>query len=166
MIRRFILATLILVAPLAAAEELTEAKKQVIDELLEVTGALEVGEIMGNAVSAEMISLLMQQQGQVEPALVSIIQDEVNSIMHEQFIANGFINEMSYELYHKYFTLEELTEVVAFYKTPTGRKIADKLPQLTQESMLAGQRHAESLGPLIQQRLLARLQAEGMIPQQ
>ena len=164
MIRVLSLAVLFTVAPLCFGDELTEKKKQVIDEMLEITGALKVGELMGAAVSNEMISAMMQQQGQVDPVVIQIVQDEVKQVMQDEFVANGFIQEMSYELYDKYFTTAELEEVVAFYKSPIGQKITSVLPQLTQESMLAGQRHAESLGPLIQQRLLARLKAEGAIP--
>ncbi|MFK7794711.1 MAG: DUF2059 domain-containing protein [Gammaproteobacteria bacterium] len=72
------------------------------------------------------------------------------------------MHELSYDLYSKYFTVDELKKLVAFYKTKTGKKFTRHLPSLTQESMLAGQKHAESLVPLINQRLEARLRSEGV----
>lgn len=68
---------------------------------------------------------------------------------------------MSYVLYHKYFTTAELKEMVLFYKTPTGKKVTSVLPQVTQEGMLAGQKHGQSLGPVIEKRLKARFKKEG-----
>lgn len=144
------------------AEELTEAKKQVIDELLEITGALKMGEILGNAVSNQMIGVLSQQNGNIEPHVVEVIKDETAQIMHAEFIANNWINNMSYDLYHKYFSQAEIQELVNFYKTPIGTKVVSVLPQLTQESMLAGQQHAQSLGPIMQERFKARFEKEGI----
>ena len=146
----------------AQAEELTAAKKAVIDELLEITGALKVSEMMGNAIAGEMINAMAAQNKQISPKIVDIIKDEMGKLMHEQFIENRFIHETSYTVYHKYFSLGELQEMVDFYKTPTGSKVAKLLPQVTQESMAIGQKHGMSLGPLIQQRLQARFKAEGI----
>ncbi|NKC12660.1 MAG: hypothetical protein GKR94_10795 [Gammaproteobacteria bacterium] len=78
------------------AEEITDEKKRVIDEMLEITGALKIGEMMGTAVANQMISAMSQQQKDLAPKIVAIVQDEVGKVMHDEFIANGFINEMSY----------------------------------------------------------------------
>ncbi len=153
---------LLVFAQFAFAEDLTVEKKRVIDEMLEITGALEVGERMGTAVASQMISAMSQREKDLDPKIVAIVQDEVGNIMHDEFIANGFLNEMSYTIYHKHFTLVELKEMVAFYKTPTGSKMATLLPQITQEGMIAGQKHGQSLGPIIQKRLVARFEKEGI----
>jgi len=142
--------------------EITEEKKRVIDEMLEITGALEVGEMMGTAVANQMITAMSQQQEKLDPKVVAILKDEVGKIMHDEFIANGFVNEIAYTIYHKHFTTAELKEMVGFYKTPTGSKMAALLPQVTQESMVAGQQHGQSLGPIIQKRLMARFEKEGI----
>ena len=146
---------------LLLCEEITEEKKQVIDEMLEITGALKTGEMMGNAMANEMIAALSRQQQDLDPGIVEVLKDEVAQIMHDEFIANRFVNEMSYPIYHKYFTTAELKEMVAFYRTPTGSKMANLLPQLAQEGMLAGQQHGQSLVPVIQKRLSARFEKEG-----
>ena len=160
--RIFLLSRLLIMSPLALSEELTDKKKQVIDEMLEITGALKMGEMMGAAVANQMITAMAQQQGEIDPKIASILQDEMSRIMHDEFIANGFITEMSYEIYHKYFSTSELEEMVAFYKTPTGNKMATLMPQVAQEGMLAGQKHGQSLGPVIQARLRARFDKEGI----
>lgn len=160
--RIFLLSILLVMSPLALSEELTDKKKQIIDEMLEITGALKMGEMMGTAVANQMIAAMAQQQKDIDPKIVSIVQDEMSKIMHDEFIANGFISEMSYKIYHKYFSTSELEEILAFYKTPTGNKMATLMPQVAQEGMLAGQQHGQSLGPVIQARLKARLEKEGI----
>ena len=154
--------TLTLCSQFGMAEALTDEKKKVIDELLEITGALKVGEMMGTAVVNQMISAMAQQNANMDQRIVEIVQGEVGQVMHEEFIASGFVHNMSYSIYHKYFSTTELKEMVAFYKTPIGMKVSETLPLVTQESMLAGQKHAQSLGPVIQQRLLARFKKEGI----
>ena len=160
--KRLALLFLIVMSHQSFAEELTGEKKRVIDEMLEITGALEIGKQMGTAVANQMLAVMAQQNEELSPQIVAIIQDEIGKIMHDEFVANGFVNEMSYTIYHKHFSLNELKEMVAFYKTPTGSKMASLLPQITHEGMMAGQKHGESLGPKIQKRLMARFEQEGI----
>ena len=132
------LVSLLLMSQLSVAEELTDEKKQVIDEMLEITGALKIGEMMGNAASNQMINALQAQNKNIDQKAAEAIKDEMSKLMHEEFIANGFINNMSYGIYHKHFTTAELKEIVGFYKTQTGSKMASLLPQITQEGMMEG----------------------------
>ena len=52
------------------------------------------------------------------------------------------------EIYQSMMTQEEVDGIVAFYKTPAGKAMIQKMPQLMQAS---GQRMQQQLGPLIQQ---------------
>ncbi len=52
------------------------------------------------------------------------------------------------EIYQSMMTQEEVDGIVAFYKTPAGKAMVQKLPQLMQAS---GQRMQQKLGPLMQQ---------------
>ncbi|HET7433320.1 MAG TPA: DUF2059 domain-containing protein [Thermoanaerobaculia bacterium] len=51
-------------------------------------------------------------------------------------------------IYGKYFNEEELTQLIAFYAAPVGRKVLAVTPQLTEEGMQAGMQH---LYPKIEQ---------------
>lgn len=144
------------------AEEISAQKKQVIDEMLEVTGAVQIAETMGTAIANQMITAMSQQE-QLSSEVEAIIREEAQATMQEGFIDNRFVHEMSYEIYHKHFTIAELKEIVAFYKTPTGSKVTNLLPQITQEGMLKGQKQGESLVPVLQKRILARFKEEGIM---
>lgn len=161
MVKVIAVALVLAFSQLSVADDLTDEKKGVIDEMLEITGALKIAELMGNAVADQTLGVLAKTQ-KIEPNVVAAIRDETNKIMHEEFIESRFMHEMSYEIYHKYFSTDELKDVVAFYKTPTGRKMTKHLPQITQEAMLAGQQHAISIQPKIERRLAARLKEEGI----
>lgn len=143
------------------AAELSDKKRKVIDELLVITGALEIGEAMGTQATKQFVAAMLQNGQNPDQKLIAIVQDELTTIMREEFIDNGFIRNISYDIYHKHFTLEELQFTLDFYKTPIGAKMAKLLPQVSQEAMMAGQKHGESLQPLVQRRLTARLKAEG-----
>lgn len=45
------------------------------------------------------------------------------------------VSDVYTKLYDKYFTLQELKDMLAFYKSPTGQKSLDVLPQLTNEAI-------------------------------
>lgn len=45
------------------------------------------------------------------------------------------IEDVSYNLYDKYFTESEIRDLVMFYKSPTGRKTTAVTPDLFAESM-------------------------------
>ena len=162
LIKGIFISLLLLITHSVYAEELSDEKKALIDELIVITGAVNIGEMMGNAAANQMIAALAQQKGEIPPHIVEIVKDETAKIMHDEFVANRWIYTMSYDLYHKYFTTEEIQELVNFYKTPTGAKVVKVLPQLTQESMIAGQKHGQSLAPVIQKRFKERFAKEGI----
>lgn len=57
-------------------------------------------------------------------------------------------------IYRKYFTLSEIREMIAFYETPVGQKLATSLPAITQEGFAAGQQ----LGKEIAAEMIRELQ--------
>ena len=49
-------------------------------------------------------------------------------------------------IYDKYYTIEDLKAVNAFYETPAGQKVLSTLPQIMQESMKVGQEWGQKMG--------------------
>ncbi|MEH2194788.1 MAG: DUF2059 domain-containing protein [Nostoc sp.] len=62
-------------------------------------------------------------------------------------------------IYKKYFTNEEIKQLIAFYQTPVGKKTITVIPQISQESYDVGKRY----GIAAAQRALKKLEAEGYI---
>lgn len=64
-------------------------------------------------------------------------------------------------VYANVLTVDELRTVIAFYKTPAGQKIISKTPELTQQSMLAGQVWGRSLGAGLREKMIGELRKRG-----
>jgi hypothetical protein len=48
--------------------------------------------------------------------------------------------------YDHHFTSEEIKQLIQFYQSPVGKKMADAGPQLTSEMMAQGQKLGQDLG--------------------
>jgi uncharacterized protein len=59
----------------------------------------------------------------------------VQQLIDERVNFPKLIEEISYQLYDKYFTEQELKDLIDFYKSPTGKKATAVVPKLFAESM-------------------------------
>ena len=87
-------------------------------------------------------------------AMVPLLLEGMNTQM------NDLIEQVAV-LYAKNFTADELREAVAFYRGPTGQKIVQKVPAITQESILIGQRWGQSIGGELRGRMIDELRKRG-----
>jgi hypothetical protein len=144
------------------SEELTQEKKDATKELISLTGAAQMGELFGKAFVQQMTNILKKTNPKIDPRAFEILEKEVMGLIHEEMVEKESLQELIYPIYHKYLTLEEIKELVRFYKTPLGKKAISVMPKMTQEAMQAGQAWGQSLGPVIQQRVRTRFEKEGI----
>lgn len=137
-------------------------KRQRIERLLEVTGALKIAEMMSVAVTRQMTNAVKQARPDIPPESFDIVAEEVNSVISGEMITEGGFVDLIIPVYAKYFTNDELDALIAFYETPVGRKTVGVMPQVTQEAMQIGQRWGQSLGPIIVERVKARFKEQGI----
>jgi uncharacterized protein len=64
-------------------------------------------------------------------------------------------------VYARNFTADELRDVAAFYRTPTGEKFLQKLPAVTQQSMVMGQKWGQAVAGELQNRMANELRKRG-----
>ena len=152
----------LLLATSAFCEELTMEKKQAIKELLEATGAYQIGAIFGDAATQQIVGVLKQAKPDIDPHVFDIIKQEVDSVLYEELTVNESLLPYLYPIYHKHLTLEETKGLVAFYTSPLGMKAVTVLPQMTQESMVAGREWGASLSKKLEARIIKRLEDEGI----
>lgn len=160
-----LLLTLILalgVTAASAGEELTAAKKEDTRRLLEVTGALKAGQAMSEAVVKQMVETLKQARPDVPATAFNIVAEEVNGAIQEEMTVKGGFIDLMVGVYHKYFTHAEIRELLAFYRSPIGRKAGSLAPAMSREGFTVGQRWGQALGPKIEERVKARLKKEGI----
>jgi hypothetical protein len=122
--------------------------------------------------AAELIQLLKVEESS-RMAIDAMIESMVaqNPMLAEvRDIFNDFFREFSrwealypeyIRIYRNAYTEAELRELIAFYKTPVGRKTVELMPRLMQEGMEVGQRQMEPHLPELQRRLQARMMGGG-----
>lgn len=60
---------------------------------------------------------------------IKVIMESVKKIITK-------VKEDKLNLYDKYFTREEIDDMIAFYKSPAGRKYVNMTPEITKEIMM------------------------------
>lgn len=56
-------------------------------------------------------------------------------------------------IYSKYLEEKEIDDLIAFYKTPTGKKIIEKLPLIMSDSMKEGEKWGKNIGEKVSKEL-------------
>lgn len=148
--QRALLSTLILVClavPAAWGQEFTRSHRQAASELLDL---MEKSQDLGEAVSA-MIDVQVRANPQIEPFRDILVQ------WTQRYINWEAMRPRMLELYLQTFTEGEIRDLLAFYRTSTGRKSLEKLPVLMQEGMKIGeaaaQQHRGELDAMIRNRV-------------
>jgi hypothetical protein len=65
-------------------------------------------------------------------------------------------------IYASNFSAEDLQAMIAFYKTPVGQKMLDKLPAVTQQTLSVGSRFGQSVGQDLRGRMIQELRKKGV----
>jgi uncharacterized protein len=64
-------------------------------------------------------------------------------------------------IYARNFTAAELRQIQAFYHTPAGQKLLDRMPTIAQESMALGQKVGQAIAKDMQGRVIEELRKRG-----
>lgn len=151
----------LLFTPFSSGHAIEIEKQKAIIELIEVSGALNSVRAIIPQITMAMSDFIKQTNPGVPNRVLEILAEETN----RAFTANENLDRWILDvgvIYDRYFTLEEIKEITAFYKTKAGRKAVMTLPQIFQESMVAGQKWSESIMPKVIQRCQERWRAEGL----
>jgi len=122
------------------------SKTEKIKQLLELTGSGKMG-----------IQVMNQMMDSFQKSFTNVPQefwDECKKEMKSEDISNMII-----PIYEKYYTETDINQLITFYNSPIGKKMIATMPQITQESMTAGQAWGKQIG----QRVLAQLKEKGYL---
>lgn len=129
----------------AAGQDSEKATEDLAHELLEVSGAGQMG-----------VQVMEQMFASFKTALPDVPQEFWDEFM--QSVDPDDLVKLVIPIYVKHLEKSEMEAAIAFYKTPAGQAILTKLPVIMQESMTAGQQWGMQLGTEVQKRLEARKQ--------
>jgi hypothetical protein len=159
-----------------AQQQTTSPEKQaLIKEFLEVTGVRKDTDEIINLVLISIdreiqktVSLLLEQdpsltreqkkemQKDLEASASRMIQ-RYRELFTQKINLGQLIEDIYYPLYDKHFTENELRDLIAFYKTPTGKKVISVMPALVVDSM---SKLNEVLLPIVQKFIKETSEAE------
>jgi hypothetical protein len=127
-------------------------------ELLQVTGA-------AKGFEAALIGLrepLQQLALKANPGKEADISQTLDTVFKRMLERKAEALDLIAPLYAERFSVAELNEVIAFYKSPTGAKFTSAQPQILQQSMAIGQVWGRRIGEEIQREFQKELQARGL----
>ena len=145
-----------------AEEALTETKRADIERLIQMTGALKIGQMFASTMTRQFEQTLRKLRPDIPTELFGVVAEEVQKTIDESMVAKGGPTDQVIPLYHRYFSHDDIKGMLAFYSTPVGQKTISLMPQMAQESMVLGQQWAQRLGPVLEQRIRARFKQRGI----
>ena len=90
-----------------------------------------------NGASDAMFSQIVMQFKSIKPGVTEEQWAAVKKDVFDVEVAE--LNKELIPVYKKYFTQDEVKAIIAFYETPVGKKLAEKTPLITVESMQSAQ---------------------------
>ncbi len=157
-IRRFVAVIMTagaLIQPTKSNAELTESKQQTIRELLTIVGVVGMAEQMRDQQSIvelmrmrpsypEMMEFAVSEQTDLSEedrqrllarlTDFDVFAERFHDLFVERLDFSTIIETVYTPLYDKTFSEEELRQMLAFYRTPVGRKTIEATPSLMQEA--------------------------------
>ena len=148
-----------------ARAEISESKRLLIRELLQLSGGgqgadevaqmflAQIGYVYGSMVE-EVVASESDLSAEEKQSLREHLADfdrfatAFSTRFKERIDLDAVLEAIYVPLYDKYFAEAELREIVAFYRTPAGRKMIAVLPSLMQEGL-------ESTVTLVQPKVMA-----------
>lgn len=103
---------------------------KVLSEMLDVSGA----EANTNAVMDQLFTMFRTQYGDIPNTFWEEFEKEFRETSFNEFVT------MCIPIYKKHLTIDDLQAAIDFYNSPAGKRIAEKTPLITTESMQVGQK--------------------------
>lgn len=122
----------------------TNTKREKIKTLLELSGSSK----LGVQVAKTMIDAFKKNYTDVRAEFWEEVAKEIS--------ADDLI-KLVIPIYEKYYSEEDIDQLINFYRSPIGKKMQEVTPLLTQESMAAGQ----VWGREIAEKVVAKMKEQG-----
>ena len=116
----------------AKIDKAEKAKQDDIRKLMKLTGSAEVGK--------QVMDQLFVSFKQSMPNVPAEFWDGISKKVDVDEMV-----ELIVPIYAKYFSHDEIRELIKFYQSPLGKKLTKVLPDVTRESMAAGQKWGTKL---------------------
>lgn len=140
----------------AHAQSIDPEKEAAILELIEVTGAVALGDQFADQMLANLRPMFEQAYRDVPGDVMDEMMDELR-----RELAGVDMAALVVPVYDRHLSTEDIQGLLDFYRTPLGQRVIAKLPVIMQESMAAGQAMGEQAGRRAAERVVQRLEERG-----
>lgn len=126
-----------------AQAQANEKYVEKLEEMFSVSGSTASYE----PIIDQMFKMIEMQSSETDKSKIKELKEE----MKKSSIAD--LTKMLAPIYVKYLSIEDIDGMIAFYKTPVGKKYAVVTPKITAESVAVGQQWGMQLANKIQSKL-------------
>lgn len=141
----------------AYAQQPTPAAVAAAKELLDIKGAVR----MFDPLVPGIIETVKNNYLQTNPALVKELNEVAAQLRTELAPRRADVINLVAVLYAQRFSEQELKDVVAFYKTPTGKKFVTEEPTVIEQSLAGAQAWSQKLSEDVLSRFRAEMKKRG-----
>lgn len=138
------------IATAAMAEEPKPEKAQAAKAVLEAGNTRIMLEQARDKITTMAEQNLLRMVPEGRDAMMQRYMERVENILDES-LDWPTMKERMLAVYTRTFTLEELKDMAAFYRTPTGQSIMEKMPQVMQASMQLSEQQMRHVMPSLHQ---------------
>ncbi len=117
-----------------------------IVELLELTGSDKLMEQMVATMLPQIINVVRVSFPDVPESLLLQFEQRALTVFHE---SQPELVDILVGVYDRHLTEQEVGDLIAFYRTPTGKRIITVMPVILQESMALGNQWGRMVGERI-----------------
>lgn len=153
-----LLVTATLATPAMAQEKGEDTKLKKAIELIKSTGTLPPYEEQLKLIKRNSKVWLIRQQPAAEKEIAAAVED-VSKVYEDgeaKFVAH------TAAVWASYFTEEELSEIIEFFKTPAGQKLANYQPRVIGETIGAVQLYSKVATQEIVEKAKTKLKEKGL----
>jgi hypothetical protein len=158
--KTFVAASLLAACTLAvcAHAEVTAAERKKITELMDILGAENISRQAGPMLAGRLSYALKQADPQIDEKAFRVVSEITSEVLAAR---SPDLREKMIGLYDTHFTEAEIDELLAYYRSPIGRKFLDTMPTLMKESMDLAVTDATVAE--IQKKVNEKLRADGLL---
>ena len=128
-------------------------------EVVQAFGIQQVADAAMGGLRMVLVQSLAARNNQPQDKVAGIVDEVLTPdlrALEPQFVSSGAVS------YGHAFTTDELQQILAFYQTPTGAKLAALIPSLTQQMVAAGHAWIQQAAAQVLQSDAGKLSAQGL----
>lgn len=114
----------------AVSQEIPPEQLALARKYVDLTNKAQVYEAVMALTAAQTSNLLVQQN----PDLEDVINETIGEVLKTRADKGGELYDQLARMYALHYTVEELNQIIAFYETPVGQKVASNATAIQQES--------------------------------